>query len=270
MVDGEVMHRHRILSALLLVPPFILLVHFGSSRHFALLVSLVIGLAAWEFSRLCPVGTDLGSSILTASGAVLWHLAATTTGGLGGVGAALAGVLLLRVTVARAEFRISLLQAAWVALGVAYVGGLLSFASLLRDLPDGRQFVYFLAFSTWAGDSGAFYVGSRLGRRPLAPRISPKKTVEGAVGGMAATVLTAAGGSGWIWPRIPWHVAAGLGALLSIAGLAGDLCESAVKRGAASKDSGTLIPGHGGVLDRTDSLMFAGPLLYVMAWLGWV
>jgi phosphatidate cytidylyltransferase len=270
MADDEVMHRQRVLSALLLIPPFLLLVQFGSPLHFGLLVSLVIGLAAWEFSRLCPAGTDPGLSLITVLGGLAWHVAVTSRSGLAGVGAAVAAVALLRVMLARAEFRVSLLQGAWIVLGVAYVGGLLGFASLLRALPDGRQFVYYLALTTWAGDIGAFYIGSRLGRQPLAPRISPNKTVEGALGGIAATVLVAMAGTGWIWPRITWGPAAGIGLLLAIVGILGDLCESAVKRGAATKDSGALIPGHGGVLDRLDSLMFACPVLYGLVWIGWV
>lgn len=264
------MHRQRVLSALLLIPPFLLLVRFGSWFHFALLVSLVIAVGAWEFSRLSPVGTDPVLSTLTVLGALLWHGVAIWTGGLAGTAAAIAGVALLRVTLVRAELRVSVLQAAWTVLGVVYVGGLLSFASLLRDLPDGRQFIYYLAGTTWAGDIGAFYVGTGLGRRPLAPRLSPGKTVEGALGGVLATVLVAAAGSGWFWPRLPWVAAAGVGLLLALVGMAGDLCESAVKRGVAAKDSGGLIPGHGGVLDRLDSLMFAAPVLYLLVWIGWV
>jgi len=264
------MHHQRIFSALLLVPPFLLLVHFGSPFHFALLVSLAIGLAAWEFSRLCPAGTDRGLSLLTVVGALAWHVGVTSTWGVAGVGAAVAGAALLRATLLKAEFRVGLLQAAWIGLGTAYVGGLLSFASALRALPEGRQLIYFLAFTTWAGDIGAFYIGSRFGQQPLAPRISPKKTVEGALGGMAAAMVVAIAGSPWIWPRLPWAQAAVAGLLLAMVGILGDLCESAVKRGAGVKDSGDLIPGHGGVLDRLDSLMFACPVLYALVRIGWV
>jgi len=234
------------------------------------LVGLAIGIGAWEFSRLCPAGTDGGVSLLTVAGALLWHVGVTSGWGAAGVGALVGGMALLRVTLLKAEFRVGLLQAAWITLGAVYVGGLLSFASALRALPEGRELIYFLSLTTWAGDITAFYVGSRFGRQPLAPQISPKKTVEGALGGMAATMVVAIAGSPWIWPRLPWAVAAVLGLLLGIVGILGDLCESAVKRGAGVKDSGGLISGHGGVLDRLDSLMFACPVLYALVRIGWV
>ncbi len=264
------MHRQRVLSALLLIPAFLLLVQFGSPLHFALLVSLVIGLAAWEFSRLCPVGTDAGLAAITVAGALAWHVCILSNRGLAAVGAAVAGAALLRGTLVRGELRVLLLQAAWIVLGVTYVGGLMSFASLLRALPEGQQLIYYLAFTIWAGDTAAFYIGRRFGRRPLAPRLSPKKTVEGALAGLVATVLVAGAGRDWIWPRLGWGAAGGVGLLLGLVGTMGDLCESAVKRAAAAKDSGGLIPGHGGVLDRLDSAMFAAPVLYALAWIGWV
>jgi phosphatidate cytidylyltransferase len=264
------MHRQRIYSALLLIPPFLLLVHFGSPSHFALLVSLAIGLGAWEFSRLCPAGTDPGLSLLTVVGALAWHAGVISTWGVAGVGAGVAAVAFLRVVRDPAEFRGALLQAAWIVLWTAYVGGLLSFASPLRALPEGRQLIYFLAFTTWAGDVGAFYIGSRFGQHLLAPRTSPRKTVEGALGGMATSMVVAIAGSPWIWPRLFWSEAAVIGLLLAAVGILGDLCESAMKRGAGVKDSGDLIPGHGGILDRLDSLMFACPVLYALVRLGWV
>jgi len=264
------MHRQRILSALLLAPPFLLLVHFGSPLHFGLLIGLAIGLAAWEFSRLCPAGTDRSLSILTVAGALAWYLGVASTRGAAGVGAGVAAAALLRVTLLPVEFRVSLQQTAWIALGTTYVGGLLSFASSLRALPEGRQLIFFLVFTIWAGDIAAFCIGSQFGRRPLAPRISPKKTVEGALGGIVATVAVAIAGSPWVWPRLTPPMAAGGGLLLGLVGILADLCESAVKRGAGVKDSGDLIPGHGGVLDRLDSLMFACPVLYALVRLGWL
>src|SRR5512136_2528228 len=197
------MHRLRVLSALLLLLPFLAVVQLGSPLHFHLVVSLAILLCAWEFARLCPLSASAGMAALVAVASLAWQWAMIA--GLAPVVIApvVAVVMLSRAIGDGEEFRTSVLRAAWAVLGVAYAGGLFSYASLLREAPDGRQFVYFAALTTWAGDIGAYYVGSRLGRRPLAPRVSPKKTVEGALGGIAAAVLIAALGSGWVWPRLP-------------------------------------------------------------------
>lgn len=267
------MHRLRFFSALLLIPPFLLLVQFGSPFHFSLLVAAAIAFCAWEFAWLCPVGGSAGVAGLTILGSLAWHGAIAWGANpalLPPIAAALVVLTLTRTLTTGADFRIGVTQAAWALLGVLYLGGLLVYGSLLRGGPEGRQFIYFLMFTTWAGDTGAYYLGSRWGRRPLAPRVSPKKTVEGGLGGIAATVLVAALGSGWIWPRLPVGTAIWLGVVLALVGMIGDLAESAVKRAAGVKDSGAIIPGHGGVLDRLDSLIFATPVLYALLRMGWV
>jgi phosphatidate cytidylyltransferase len=263
------MHRQRVLSALLLIPPFLALVHYGSPLHFSLLVSVAVGLVAWEFSRLCPAGSSPGLSVLSALGALGWHAALVAGAGAGAVAAALAAASLTWAVLSGEEFKAATLRAAWGLLGAFYAGGLLGAASLLRALPQGEGLVYYVAATTWAADIGAYYVGRAWGRRPLAPRVSPKKTVEGALGGVLAAALLGALGSGWAW-RLPWGPAVGAAALLALIGMLGDLAESAVKRAAGVKDSGALIPGHGGVLDRLDSLVFATPALYGLAWMGWL
>jgi phosphatidate cytidylyltransferase len=264
------MHRLRVLSALLLLLPFLAVVQLGSPLQFHLVISLAILFCAWEFAWLCPLGASLGMAALLAVASLAWQWSMIR--GLMPVVIApvVAVAMLVRALGDGQEVRTAALRAAWTVLGVAYVGGLFSYGSLLRDGPDGRQLVYFLALTTWAGDIGAYYAGSRLGRRPLVPRVSPKKTVEGALGGIAATVLIAALGSGWIWPRFPLPTAIWVGALLAVVGMLGDLSESVVKRAAGAKDSGTLIPGHGGVLDRLDSVIFGAPALYGLVWMGWV
>jgi phosphatidate cytidylyltransferase len=263
------MHRRRVLSALLLVPPFLLLVEFGSPLHFSLLMGLVVGLTAWEFSRLCPAGVDAGLVSLTVLGALAWHAALVAGVGATPVAGFVAGAALLRATLGAREFRDGVLQAGWGMLGAAYAGGLLGSASLLRALPEGRELIYYVAAVTWAADIMAFYTGSRFGRRRLAPRVSPKKSVEGAAGGLAAAALAGLLGNGWAW-HLPWPAAPVAAIILAVVGILGDLAESAVKRAAGVKDSGGLIPGHGGVLDRLDSLVFATPVAYGLAWLGWL
>jgi phosphatidate cytidylyltransferase len=264
------MHLRRVLSALLLIPAFLLVVIAGSPLVFHLLVSLAIALAGWEFARLCPAGADRDLAPLTVAGALAWQAVLLLGGRVEIVLLVLAAAGLLRLLWARAGFRDGGVQAAWLLLGTVYTGGFLGTAGLLRDLTAGRQLVVFLMLLTWAGDIGAYYVGRGLGRHPLAPAVSPKKTVEGAVGGLLAAAVTAAVAGRWLLPGAAWAAVAGLGLLLAAVGMLGDLAESALKRAAGVKDSGAIIPGHGGVLDRLDSLMFAGPCLYGLVRLGWL
>jgi phosphatidate cytidylyltransferase len=264
------MHRQRLLSALVLIPAFLLLVHYGTPLHFWFLVSLAIALGAWEFARLCPVGGDPLLPGVTVVGALAWHAALFWGVSPAPVAIAVAGAGLVCSMARPPAFREHLIQGAWGLLGVVYVGGMLGTASLVRGLPEGRQLVYYVACTTWAADSAAFYVGSRFGRRPLAAAVSPRKTVEGAVAALVAIVIVAVGGAPWVWPRLGWIAAASAGLLLGVAGIVGDLCESALKRASAVKDSGGIIPGHGGILDRLDSLMFACPVLYLLVRAGWL
>jgi len=154
------------------------------------------------------------------------------------------------------------MKIALLLLGVLYVGLLLGHFILTRALPSGEWLIFFVISVTWAGDTGAFYAGRTFGRRKLAPRISPNKTVEGLVGGLALSVLAAFIARYWFVPSFSPADCVALGLLLSLAGMLGDLTESAFKRSAGVKDSGSLIPGHGGMLDRIDSLLFAAPTFY--------
>jgi phosphatidate cytidylyltransferase len=111
------------------------------------------------------------------------------------------------------------------------------------------------------GDTGAYYTGRAIGRRPLTRMISPKKTVEGLIGGLVASVVVAALSGPWLLPDLDWLRASVLGLVLAVLGVLGDLFESLLKRSAGVKDASALFPGHGGILDRLDSLLFAAPAL---------
>jgi len=150
-------------------------------------------------------------------------------------------------------------------LGICYVNWLLGHGSWLRDLPSGREWVLLLIWVTWLGETAAYLVGSSLGRHPLAPLISPKKTVEGAVAQLLVSILAAMAAQAWFFASLPLGHAAVVGALLGVVGQVGDLVESALKRSAGTKDTGHLIPGHGGILDRIDSLLFNTPVLFYYA-----
>ena len=153
--------------------------------------------------------------------------------------------------------------AVMATLYVGMLGG--SLIRLHNDFPPniGAKLVFFLVLVVWLGDAGAYYVGKRFGRHALSPRISPKKTIEGGIGGIVVSVLTAIIIHFTFFHEFPLLYAVIGGIVLSIAGVIGDLAESMWKRSAAVKDSGTLIPGHGGFLDRFDSVFYTAPLLYV-------
>jgi phosphatidate cytidylyltransferase len=137
----------------------------------------------------------------------------------------------------------------------------LSFAVRLHGIPSyGPKFLLFALVITWAADTTAYFVGRAIGKHPLAPHISPKKTWEGSIGGMFGSLLVAYAFSYWV--KIPLHHLLLMAALGNIAGQMGDLLESAYKRSAGVKDSGGLLPGHGGVLDRIDALILCIPVIW--------
>lgn len=146
--------------------------------------------------------------------------------------------------------------------GCCWLGLLAGFQVALRQGPEGVWWIVFLVATVSSGDIAAYYGGRLLGRRPLAPKLSPGKTVEGAVAGLGASLAAASlVATGWL-PGLGPVRAGGLGLLLGMVGQAGDLFESGLKRAAGVKDASGLLPGHGGVLDRIDGLLFAGAVLY--------
>jgi phosphatidate cytidylyltransferase len=154
-------------------------------------------------------------------------------------------------------------DAAKTALGLLYICLPLSLLLMIDKHPRGPLWVFFLLAVTFSSDTGAFYMGRSLGRHKLYPSVSPGKTWEGAVGGVLGSVLAA-----YVFSRFfalsdsIWFIM-GLAAVLSIFGQVGDLAESMIKRRHGVKDSGTILPGHGGLLDRIDALLFSVPVLYV-------
>jgi phosphatidate cytidylyltransferase len=152
----------------------------------------------------------------------------------------------------------------WTLAGILYIGWLLSHFVLLRNLPDGRNWVLFAMFVTFGSDSAAYFIGRTWGKNHMAPSISPKKTWEGAFAGIGGALLV---GLLFLTPMpvkltVPWWHLPLLSILVSIFGQAGDLVESLFKRNMNVKNSSNIIPGHGGFLDRMDSVVFASVLVY--------
>ena len=259
----------RLLSTLLLLPLFVWMVMQGPVWLFGAVIVLVGALGQWEFTGMFEragvrtfrlVGL-LGGSVLTASFALPVSERVTLT------------ALLLTIFGVGLFRRDSSERAAWEPIavtlfGVCYVNWLLGYAIWLRDLDDGVEWILLLVSVTWLGETAAYVVGSTLGRHKLAPSISPRKTVEGAVAQLAVSVLAALGARPWFFPALSLESAIVVGLLLGVVGQAGDLIESAIKRSVGTKDTGRLIPGHGGMLDRMDSLLVNTPVLFYYATYG--
>lgn len=156
-------------------------------------------------------------------------------------------------------------QLALICSGFIYISILLSHVGLLRHADSGREWVFFVLLVIMACDSCAYFSGMALGRHKLYPAVSPKKSIEGAVGGLCGSVVAAFLAKIWFFSALTSFDCVLLGLFLSVAGQLGDLFESLLKRSFDVKDSGSLFPGHGGILDRLDSLLFAFPLAYYYA-----
>lgn len=255
----------RLYAALTFIPLFYLLVRYLPPIAFFVLVLAAAWLALVEFYRLYfrnerfprPIFLGLGfAGLLLASlqwpGVVSERAVFLLT---------LAAVLTSRLFSTR-DLKGSLVESAVLVFGVLYVGLTLGHLLLTRALAGGEFLILFVVLVTWAGDTGAYYTGTSLGRRRLAPAISPNKTVEGLIGGVAVALAAAMGAGMWLLPSFSVADYLATGLLLSMAGVVGDLVESALKRSAGVKDSGALIPAHGGMLDRLDSMLFAAPAFY--------
>jgi len=146
--------------------------------------------------------------------------------------------------------------------GVFYIGFLLSHVSLIRNMSDGKQWVLFLIATVWAGDVSAFLAGTLFGRHKLYPKISPNKTYEGLAGAIVGSVIVALSFALLFLSQLEKGLCIFLALGLGFLGQLGDFTESMLKRSARVKDSGSLIPGHGGMLDRLDSFLFSAPFLH--------
>lgn len=172
----------------------------------------------------------------------------------------LAFAVILLLELIRGNPEEGLMNAAANFFGIFYIGLMFAYTLLLRFIPDGLVYVFFAMLVTWANDSCAYFIGIRYGKHKLAPRISPKKSVEGALGGLAGGIIAAIVvtliAAKPFWPMLL------LGVLTVVVGQFGDLIESIIKRNAGVKDSGSFLPGHGGALDRFDSILLAVPAVF--------
>ena len=269
------MLKKRIITSLWFVPLLVIVVWFGGEPGFTALMVIFGILAALEFYRMvamskAPPLTYFGLIwtalfILSRNSELLaileprFNLSLVTPLLLTS-----AVVLSLIGLLSRRQKEGAFTSWAWTIAGILYVGWLLSYLVALRGLDAGRNWVFFALFTTWASDTTAFFIGRKLGRHKLAPNISPGKTWEGATGGILGAIIV----SILFFTATPFHLpltywqAIPLSILVSIFGQVGDLVESLLKRNMGVKDSGKLMPGHGGVLDRMDSIIFASIVVY--------
>ncbi len=249
----------RVLSAAVFIPVFVLLNRSGGLAYdLFFLAVVVVGLV--EFFAIARAR---GARPHTVAGVVLGGLMMYAILGTSWPAGPLIPsflLVLLMLELLRGKPEGALMNVGVTLLGIIYVAGLGSHFALLRQLGEGAVLFTFLV--TWSGDSGAYFVGRPLGRHKLFPAISPAKSVEGAIGGVLASIGVALAIRAWILPEATPVEALVLGVLAGVIGPIGDLCESMLKRDSGVKDSARFIPGHGGILDRFDSLLFVAPIFY--------
>ena len=255
----------RIYAALVFVPLFYLFTRYLPPIFFFTLIVAVSLLAMWEFYGLhfvheqrrqpALIGLSCGSLVLAS---LHWPDWVGFQPGLMVMLGALIAYQIGFTSPSSPSFSCSVI----LLFGVLYISFTLGHFLLIRKLPNGPLLIFFVLFVTWTGDAAAYYVGKRFGSHALAPLLSPKKTIEGLVGGLIAAPVGAWLASLWFVPILTGTDCVILGLALTLLGVSGDLSESAFKRQAGVKDSGSLIPGHGGVLDRIDSLLLSVPTFY--------
>jgi phosphatidate cytidylyltransferase len=262
------MHLKRWITGLSALPFLIFLVYKGGIL-FTFLVSAVILVALWEYYRMVfSVEDRLKSGVIRLCGygiglAIVWA-AYLTEPNLTLSLLALNLLVIALISMFRFKSDRSVLNAISGQLqGVIYIPVLLSFLIRIRGGGHGMIWIFFLLAIIFAGDTGAYYVGSFLGRHKLCLAISPGKTIEGAVAGLGANLVIGAIGKIFFLPWIPWATSVLFIIAVGIAGQLGDLFESELKRASDLKDSSGILPGHGGILDRIDALLFAAPVAYI-------
>ncbi len=278
------MLRQRVITALFLIPLPVAAIWFGEP-WFTSLVAVFGVLAAFEFYRLGRAvnfspATYLGLIftllfIISRNPDLLSRLGTSLDPALISLFILVAALVLIFIWIILRRRKDGVIASwAWSVGGIIYVGWLLGHVVALRGLADGSSWVFFILLATVASDTAAFFVGRAIGRHKLAPQISPNKTWEGAIAGVIGAVIFSL-----LFPPaelfsainplyihgLSYGEAILLGALVSIFGQMGDLAESLLKRKTGVKDSGNLLPGHGGILDRLDSIIFAGAVVYYFA-----
>jgi phosphatidate cytidylyltransferase len=256
----------RVVSGAALIAIAVGVVWFASNEIFLIVGVALVGTAVWELTAIARAG-DLEVAFWPSLVAALLAFGLIGSGSLGGLlDVALMSALLAIGLSSLGSWRGGANALASVSASLfpaIYIGLPIGALAAVRTLA-GAGVLFLLMLTVMVSDTAQYYTGRAFGKRPLAPAISPKKTVEGAIGGFVFGTALFVGAGAWWVPGMAPLFRVGLGLAVVALGIAGDLFESMLKRSAGVKDSSALIPGHGGVLDRIDALLFAAPVYYIV------
>jgi phosphatidate cytidylyltransferase len=254
--------RHVI--AALFLPVFIAYIYYlPPLPYFMALLIIACVTALWEFYAMYKVPAKLSVPGVLLGGLLLYLLCIYPSFFFEGIFISLFILLLIRLFAERTPSG-CMTEMGPLAIGLFYIGAFLSFHWLLRTGPMGKEYIFMLYTCVWLADGGAFYIGTYMGKNKLYPSISPNKTWEGAYGSLLGGALGAVIIRTIFNIPVSLTAAAAIGAVMGVTALVGDLVESMFKRDAGVKDSGVFIPGHGGMLDKLDGMLVAGPVLYLI------
>ena len=257
-------HLKRWITGAIAVPLLFGIIAYGSENAFAVLIIAVSLAGMLEYNRMA-FGERISREKVQTTAIALVILLTAVSGDFRLLAAVLSlgvmAVMMLYLPRMR-DKEPDMVPVARMVLGIMYVPLLMSHFILIRKTDEGVLWVFFILVLAFSGDIAAYYAGKGWGRRKLFPSVSPRKTVEGIVGLVMGSIAGCLLFRQLFLPQLPvWHAAV-LGLAGSVMGQLGDLCESALKRAAGVKDSGALLPGHGGILDRLDCLVFIAPFVY--------
>ncbi len=243
----------------------LLLIHWGG-LSFTLFVGGIVALSLYEYGLILHLGGRPVQRFNVVLAGTALALCLSWGGPVAPLLSALVAWLVAREMLSREH---SLDRLALTLFGAVFLGWMLAHLSLIRDFrPEGRRITFMLFLAVWFMDIAAFALGKSMGRRKLASNLSPKKTWAGAAGGFLASVgVVVAFSALWLPEVLPMPAAVGLGVIIGVCGQLSDLSESMIKRAVGAKDSGALLPGHGGVMDRFDSFILSAPAVYYYLYL---
>lgn len=260
----------RLLPGLVMTILWVFLLVYGPAHLFWFVVTLIAIFGLYEYFKMTiaiPVGIRLIQIIAFSVAPVLVSFFQRPDLFMPALFISLIGFILLSLKYHK-RFEHILLFLGCSSFGALYIGLCLAHMVLIRYLPLGESWLLVLTAVTAGGDTGAYYIGTNLGRRKLCPEISPGKTIEGAIGGILTGSFAAVAMGVLLLPGFNPFIIMAAAIILSIVSIIGDIAESVIKRSAGVKDSGTLLFGHGGVLDRIDGMLITAPVLYYFLALG--